>query len=161
MMPTSGTSSCAVGGSLRTSIINSSMPSSAATAATDIFASRGAAGSSSAISSSAKVALWLAPTMEGSTKRFFSRICIIMPATPMDAPVSTMANVRGRRLVIMTWVLSFRLPEKSFAQENSATPTDRLTANRTRVRATVIRVRGLAVMGRCVCEWVVGGAGCF
>ncbi len=75
------------------------MPANAAAAATDIFTISVAAGNSKAISKSPSEALWVAPTIEGSIKRFFIKICKIMPATAIEAPVSTMANVRGSRLV--------------------------------------------------------------
>ena len=127
IIPTKGTISCAVGGRRRISSIKTNIPISAETAATDIFASSGAAGSSRVINSKPKAALWLAPTIDGSTKRLRIKICIIMPATAIDAPVSTIANVRGRRLMNMTCWLSDS--ENRADHLNSATPTDRLTTN--------------------------------
>ena|GEM_PF-5565928 len=115
-MPTSGTSNCAEGGKRRDKAINNSIPANAAAAATLIFTNNAAEGANNAISSSPNAADWLAPTIEGSTNLFFSKICIIIPATAIDAPTNTMANVRGRRLIISTWLLSFRLPESKSAQ---------------------------------------------
>ena len=104
--PTSGTINCAVGGRREINAINSSIPAIAAAAPTDILNSGATDGANSIISSKAKAALWLAPTIEGSTKRFFIRICIIMPATASDAPLNTTANVRGRRLISINCILS-------------------------------------------------------
>ena len=103
------------------------MPASAVTAAADIPTSCGAAGKYSDISSMPSAALWLAPTIDGSTKRFFSRICIIIPATAIEAPVSTTAKVRGRRLIIISCISSDS--ENRRLHWKSATPTDRLAAN--------------------------------
>ena len=107
--------------------MNSSIPAIAAAAPTDILNSGATDGANSIISSKAKAALWLAPTIEGSTKRFFIRICIIMPATASEAPLNTTANVRGRRLISINCILSAE--EKIRDQWNSATPTDKLNAN--------------------------------
>lgn len=76
------------------------------------------------------------------------RICIIIPATAIDEPVSTIANVRGRRLMNMTCWLSDS--ENTSDQRKSATPTDRLTANNTAYsrRFTRLREKGLAVINR-------------
>ena len=115
-MPTKGTSNCADGGKRRDNAINASIPNNAATAATLIFSNNAAEGANNAISSKPSAADWLAPTIEGSTNRFFNKICIIVPATAIDAPTNTMAKVRGRRLMISKWLLSFRLPESKSAQ---------------------------------------------
>ena len=115
-MPTSGTSNCADGGNRRDNAINSSIPSNAAAAATLILTNNAAAGANNAISSKPNAADWLAPTIDGSTNLFFNKICIIVPATAIEAPSNTMAKVRGKRLMMSTWLLSFRLPENKFAQ---------------------------------------------
>ena len=69
-----------------------------------------------------------------------------MPATAIDAPVSTSANVRGRRLAIMIWAEPFRLPENSSAHENFATPNDRLAANNTTAAANETKYKVLRDM---------------
>ena len=105
------------------------MPVSAAAAATAIFPISAAAGKNSDISSRPSAALWLAPTIEGSTKRLRIRICIIIPATAIDAPVNTRADVRGRRLTSMSRMSSDS--ERTCRQLKSATPTERLTIKST------------------------------
>ena len=62
-----------------------------------------------------------------------------MPATAIDAPVSTMANVRGRRLMNITCWLSES--ENRADQSNWATPTDRLTANNIKSAMPLIRFK--------------------
>ena len=137
-MPTKGTINCAVGGRRRISSINSNIPAIAAAAATDILVISAAAGKNKAIISKPKAALWLAPTIDGSTKRLRIRICIIMPATASEAPVSTMAKVRGRRLVSINCISSEKC--SSLDQLKSATPMERLAANSS-ISAARFRVR--------------------
>mgnify|MGYP002651954964 CR=1 FL=1 len=99
---------------------------SANSAATAIFTISGAPGASRVTVTRPSPAASVVPTVEGSTKRLRTSICMMRPAIPRDAPVRTSATVRGRRVVARrkaSW-----LPRSVIARvsETSETPTTRL-----------------------------------
>ena len=67
--------------------------------ANDILNSKSEAGKSRETIKTPNAALWLAPIMPGSIKRFLSTICNTIPATLSVAPTRIMASVRGIRLI--------------------------------------------------------------
>ena len=99
IIPISGTSNCCCGGNCRNNIIKIPIPSKAERVAIDIFSNNGAEGNTNVANRIPTAALWLAPIMLGSIKRFFSTIWITIPATPRVAPTNTTATVRGKRLI--------------------------------------------------------------
>ncbi len=130
-MPTKGTIKISAAGRCLIRRINSTMPTIAHKVAINILQNRLLEGKYKPTKSKPSPALWVAPTIEGSTKRFFNTTCRIIPATAREAPVKIMASVRGRRLTsnscrsLLTdcWVNACHSP----CHEKSATPTDKLT----------------------------------
>ncbi len=78
------------------------VPISAVIEATTIFRAIGAPGASNVMTRIPRLADSTVPAVVGETNRFRDSICIIMPTIPVDAPMRTMAIVRGIRLTSNT-----------------------------------------------------------
>ena len=120
---------CQKSASLRISRIKISMPTNANAVEIPILKNVLICGNNKLASKIPNAALWVVPIIDGSTKRFFSTTCMVIPATATDAPVNTIANVRGRRLVINSCRLLSR-PCQIFAHEKSEIPMDTLTSTK-------------------------------